>query len=513
MDRPNTGNLPAREVAALVAHGELSALEATEQSIARIEAVNPKINAVVARRYDEARAEARALDARRARGEPLGALAGVPVTVKECLDVAGMPSTFGVLARKDHRASADDVHVARLKAAGAIVVAKTNVAQLLGYVESDNPVYGRTSNPWNPARIAGGSSGGEGAIIAASGTALGLGTDIGGSVRYPAAFCGVASMKPTAGRCEDRGRYSFHAGQRAIVSQVGVLARNVDDVAAGLEAANGGPALGDWRQVDLSRLRVGFYLEDGVFPSSPAIRRAVTEAAAALGSAGAKVTPWQPPETAHAFGLAYRILGADGMQWFREVLAGGPAHPSIKLLLTLGGKPRALLGAIAGLASALGQASLAQLLPLLARSSVRDYFGYVEAQENHRAQYAAALDQADGGPLDLVLGPVCALPAFHHGASKDLGVAGANTIQYNLLGYPAGVVPWTRVHEEEQAGRPQSKDVVMQAARNCDAGSAGLPVAVQVAARPWQEHKAFAAMQAIEQAARRRSDYPAAAPI
>ena len=140
---------------------------------------------------------------------------------------------------------------------------RSNVSQLLLFSESDNPVYGRTNNPWNLARTSGGSSGGQAAIIAAGGSPLGLGTDIGGSLRYPAAFCGIASFKPTAGRTPDPGRYSVPIGQRAVVSQVGVLARRVEDIALGLEIINGGRnpnveppmPLGDPATVDVTQLR------------------------------------------------------------------------------------------------------------------------------------------------------------------------------------------------------------------------------------------------------------------
>src|SRR5207248_770471 len=126
-------------------------------------------NAVVVKRYDKAREEARAIDRRRESGETLPPLAGVPVTIKECLDLAGTPSTFGLVARKDHMAVRDVREVERLRAAGAVVLGKTNVAQALYFVESDNPVYGRTNNPHDPARTCGGSSGGEAAIIATGG--------------------------------------------------------------------------------------------------------------------------------------------------------------------------------------------------------------------------------------------------------------------------------------------------------------------------------------------------------
>src|SRR3954466_823386 len=232
--------LGASELAAAIARGDASALDVVEAHIDRIERVNGALYAVVYSRYDAARAEPRSADQRRANGEPLGPLHGVPITLKECLDLEGAPSTFGLPSRAGIAATRDDLYVVRMRAAGAIVLGKTNVAQLLFHVECENPVYGRTNNPWNPARTSGGSSGGEAAIIAAGGSPLGLGTDVGGSLRYPAAYCGIASLKPTAGRTPDAGRYSSPIGQRAIVSQVGVLARRVADVALGIKVINGG---------------------------------------------------------------------------------------------------------------------------------------------------------------------------------------------------------------------------------------------------------------------------------
>lgn len=502
-------NLSARALGQAVGRGDISAIEAIEAAIVRIEAVNPKLNALVLKRYDEARQEARALDARRARGEALGPLAGVAVTVKECLDVAGTPSTFGLPSRTGLRASVDDIHVSRLRLSGAIVVGKTNLAQMLAYIESDNPVYGRTRNPWNPDRSCGGSSGGEGALIGAGASLLGLGTDIGGSARYPAAFCAAASLKPTAGRCPDPGRYSFDAGQQAITSQVGVLAHHVDDVALGLECINGGPPLGRAAEVNLRELRVGYYEQDGIFSSSPAVRRAVREAAEALAQSGARVTPWQPHDVPTAFRLFYRILGGDGFRWFRQNLKGHPVHPSLKPMMALGGRPAFMLRGLGAVLGAIGQGHLSRFLPNVAGMDVHGYWRLVEELREYRERFALAMEQAEGGQLDLVLGPVCALPAFRHGSTKDLGLAGANTLLYNVLGYPAGVVPWTRVRAGEESDRAPSVDIVEKAAKRCEEGSAGLPVAVQIAARPWREHVALAAMSQLEAAARARSDYPA----
>jgi fatty acid amide hydrolase len=291
-------SLPAGELAASIARGTVSAREAVEAYIARVEEVNGALNAVVVKRYDEARAEADAIDRRRAGGETLPPLAGVPITVKECLGLAGTAATFGLPGRSAARSTTDDPYVASLRSAGAIVIAKTNVAQLLVYGESDNPVYGRTNNPWNLERSCGGSSGGEGAILGAGASALGLGTDIGGSVRIPAAFCGISSLRPTAGRCPDVGRGSIPIGQRTVVSQVGPMARSVEDLALALRLINAADRidtvatapLGDFSKVDVAGLRVAVAIADGVMTPSAAVRRGLGEAAEILRAGGAKVT-------------------------------------------------------------------------------------------------------------------------------------------------------------------------------------------------------------------------------
>jgi fatty acid amide hydrolase len=514
--RDDITRLSACELARRIADGALSSIDAVEAHIARIEAVNPALNAVVVKRYDEARAEARLADERRRRGEPLGALHGVPITVKECLDLERTASTFGLPTRVAHRAQSDERHVARLRKAGAIMLGKTNVSQLLIYTEADNPLYGRTSNPWNAQRSSGGSSGGEAAIIAAGGSPLGLGTDIGGSVRVPATFCGIASLKPTSGRLPDPGRYSVPVGQRAIPSQVGVLARHVEDVALGIEVANGDRqptgepfiALGDFRGVDVSRLRIGYYDEDDTFETAPAVKRAVAEAAAILKKAGATVLAWSPPATLEALNLFGNILTADGGAGMSRAIAGNKRTPQVTQLLTAARLPLPLLRRARSLLRAVGQKGLARNLEMFGDHGTDHYWSCVEAQLDYQQRFADVLDHADGGPIDLILAPVCSLPAFTHGATRDLLTAGGYATLYNLLGYPAGVVPVTRVRSGEESARAMSRDLIVKLARKVEQGSKGLPVGVQVIARPWQEHLALAAMRAIETAARERPDFP-----
>jgi fatty acid amide hydrolase len=513
------GQLTAMSGVALaraIAAGEVSAVEAVEAHIARIEEVNPRLNAVVVRRYDEARAEARAADERRARGEELGLLGGVPVTIKEALDLTGTPSTYGLPSRARTLATEDDVYVARLRAAGAIVLGKTNVSQLLLYTESDNPLYGRTNNPWNLERTPGGSSGGQAAIIAAGGSPLGLGTDIGGSIRVPAAYCGLAGMKPTVGRLPDLASFGMPLGQRAIASQVGPLARTVDDVALTLEIINGGRApnveppapLGDSHSVDIARLRVAYYTDDGTLAPARGVVRAVTEAAGFLAGRGAQVTEWRPPEVERAVEIFYGVFSADGGQGARDFIGRDPKDPRIARLLMLVGLPRPVVATAAGALKLVGQRSQAEIARNFGYKDTLRYWRLVEAQIAYQRRFARALDEDPGGPFDLIICPASALPAIHHGGSADLVTGGAYATLYNVLGYPTGIVPVSAVRPDEEQPRKRAADAALRAARRAEEGSAGLPLGAQVVARPWREHVALAAMRIIEETVAARGGLP-----
>ena len=498
-------NLGAVDTAALISGGQISALEVTDGRIARIEQQQAQLNALVVRRFDVARQEARAIDARRLRGDTLPPLAGVPITVKEALDVQGLPSTGGLPSRRDHRAEADDPAVTRLRQAGTIVLGKSNVAQALIFIESDNPLYGRSNHPENAERSCGGSSGGEAALVASGGSALGLGTDIGGSLRVPAAFCGIASLKPTAGRLPDVQRLSMSVGELAIASQVGPLARNTADVEAALRVLNPPQfMLAASASVDVSKLRIGVFEQDGLFAPSPGVRRAVREAAAALRAAGATLVTFTVPDPAEVQALFYGLLGGDGGVSLKRLLGADKRDVRVVQLMFVAGRSRALRQALAGVAGLAGQHHLPALIRTLGELSVAQYWDLCERQIDYRLRFLQAMDRSDAGPLDLLLSPPVALPAFTHGATKDLGLPGIYTTLYNVLGFPAGVVPVTRVKAGEESDRPASRDLAEKAAARVEAGSVGLPLGVQLAARPWGESAVLAAMGVIEAAARTR---------
>ncbi|MGH2659165.1 MAG: amidase [Actinomycetota bacterium] len=514
---PSLLSLSAREMAHLVATAEVSALELVDWHVERIEGVNPVLNAVVVPLFEEARRQAAAADGARAHGDPLGPLHGVPITVKESFDVAGTPTTAGVSGHAEQLASEDCPLVRRLRHAGAIVLGKTNVAQLLLYQETDNPLYGRTNNPWDPDRSPGGSSGGEAAIIAAGGSPLGLGSDIGGSVRVPAHFCGIHALKPTSNRLTRRGSFDgrMFPGETAIVGQAGPLARSVEDLALVMRVLDEGEPgdpwehsvpLGDPERVELGGLRVGMFSSDGLFPPSPGVRRAVEKAAGVLGDRGASVTELSSPDPEEAFALYYGILSAGGVGWMKEWVRESPVDRRVRALILLARLPRPARAAAVAVARTLGQAGLALVTRSMGRRSTEGYWGLVERWERYRARFLGAMA---AHRMDALICPPHSLPALTHGATYDLGTAGTYATLFNLLGMPAGVVSVTRVRPGEESDRPAAKDRAFSAARKVEAGSSGLPVGVQVAARHWREDLVLALMAALEEEFRVKPDYPA----
>ncbi len=512
--------LGAAELARMIASGTISSAEAVERHIERIEQSHSKLNAVVWPLFERARAQAAEADRARTSAAALGPLHGVPITIKEQFEVEGAPSTWGLPSRAGQFARSDGPLVKRLRAAGAIVLGVTNVPQMLFYLESDNPVYGRSNNPWNVARSPGGSSGGEGAIIAAGGSPLGLGADIGGSIRVPAHFSGIHGIKPTSGRLTGLDNPAFfHSGQEAILPQLGPMARHVEDLelAMSVLAAPGQEKLDysippvpwpDPKRVDVSRLRIASYSDDGFFHAAPGVRRAVEVAADALRAEGATVETWRPPRVADAMGLFYGLFGADGGDWLKRSIGSNPVTPPIKTLLQGAGIPRALRPLVAAVLDGVGQHRTALLARRFRSLSTAQYVTLVGERNRYQREFLAALDS---GRFDAILCPPHALPALTHGASVHAGPAASYSMLYNLLGLPAGVVAVTRVRAGEESDRPVSKDVVEKTARAVEQGSAGLPLGVQVAARRWREDIVLAVMAAAERRLKGNADYPSGA--
>src|SRR5438270_11893297 len=257
----------ATSLAQAIRDKRVSSQEVVEAYIHRIEAVNPQLNAVVQLTADSALAQARQADVALARGEINGPLHGVPITIKDSFDTMGVISTAGTKGRASYVPQQDATAVARMRAAGAILLGKTNLPELSMAYESDNLIYGRTNNPYDLSRTPGGSSGGESAIIAAGGSPLGLGTDGFGSIRIPSHFCGIAGLKPTSGRIPFTGLLPHGFGALARVRHVGPMDRYVEALISTLRVLAGpdfrdstivATPLGDPNGVALAGLKLAF---------------------------------------------------------------------------------------------------------------------------------------------------------------------------------------------------------------------------------------------------------------
>ncbi|MBX7169021.1 MAG: amidase [Pirellulales bacterium] len=510
----------ATELARRIRAGELTAFAVVDAHIRRIEAVNPLINAMVVPRFAAARVEAQAADDRQRRGEPLGPLHGVPISVKECFFVPGTRATIGVDAL-DEVTSGESVLVSRLRAAGAIVLGKTNIPQLMVMHETDNPVYGRTNNPWCVDRGPGGSSGGEAAMVAAGGVALGLGNDLGGSIRQPAHSCGICGLKTTSWRLPESGSRTNWNGMESLVTAAGPLARHVADLnlalsvlaAPGLEQVDTRIPPVAWRDpadVQLEQLTVGYWTDDGAMQPSPAIRRAVREAADSLAARGMKVVPFSPPDFAEALSIYFKLMSADGGADARRLLGSSRRDKRVAKLLMMARLPGPLRRTLGAMLRAAGQEQIGGLLGQIGGISADAYWQQTSARARYLERFQAAMLAQS---IDVLLGPVCALPALRHGASEFLSHAASSSMLFNLLGYPAGTISITRVRPGEESDRQRTSDLAVRAAIDTEAGSAGMPVGVQVAASAWREDRVLAVMQALEDAWYASPEYPKFPPL
>jgi amidase len=444
-------SMSATRLAQLIREKKISATDATKTFIARIEQVNPRINAVVQTCFERALAEARAADEALARGELKGALHGVPCTIKDSFDTAGIVSTGGTLGRVNFIPSTDATVVARVRAAGAIVLGKTNtpeftLAGVSGITSTWNLIYGLTRNPYNTMHSSAGSSGGAGAIVAAGGAAFDIGSDFGGSIRGPAHANGVAGIKPSTGRVPRTGHIVDFGGIFDTYQQVGPLARRVEDLAvitsviAGPDGRDAGivPApLLDSSQVDVKKLRVAFYVSNGVAVSTPETQAMVKQAAAALGNVGATTREDIHPFYKDAVELRTKLRIADGNTWMKR------------------------------LAEKFGSKTVSPNLSFTApNNTTAELVAMLQQQDSYRQAMTAWLKD-----YDVILCPASSGPAPRIDGARDAGMS--YTQIYNISGWPALVFRGGTSPE-------------------------GLPLGLQVVARPFREDVAFAVARHLE---------------
>lgn len=498
-------HLGAAELARRIARKELASVEVFDAYRWRIEQVNPLINALVVPRLDEARLEAEAADLAVATGQQLGPLHGVPLTVKECFHVPGLPSTIGLTNRVglvDHDQSP---LVARLRAAGAVLMGKTNVPQMMVWHECDNPVYGCTNSPFDLDRTPGGSTGGEGAAVAAFCSPLGLGNDLGGSIRIPAAWNGLCGFKPTSFRLTNQGTTGAFRGLLIMVTQAGPLARNVEDCELLFKQLIDSTSfdiapvpLGDPATVNIRGMRIAAWEDDGYFPASAPARRAVREAAHALEQQGAVIVWLKPPRTAEMIELYYSIVGSDGGVDAGRMLRGSKVDHRVARMLWMAGLSPAVRWSIVQTLRFSGQIWQASLVSVARPRTAAEFWQLCEQLGDVIRTFHQEVFVGQG--IQAMLSPPHALPALPHKAAIDLLPAASYAFHANLLGLPAGVVPWTTVRADETLTSASARDTAQRRAEEAMIGAEGLPIGVQVAAPRWKDEVVLAVMRALERA-------------
>ncbi len=461
----------ATELARRIRSGEATSSEVIEAHIERIQAVNPTLNALVVDRFDAARQEAKEADALVAEGdvESLPALHGVPCTIKESIALAGMPNSSGLLSRARWIADADAAPVARLRAAGAIPLGVTNTSEITCFPGANNPVYGKTRNAHDPERIPGGSSGGEGAIIGSGGSPLGLGTDIGGSIRIPAFCNGVFGHKPSGGLVPSSGQYPLYQGRLQSINATGPLARRAEDLMPVLRAIAGPDgedetcveiSLGDPASVDVSNLRVVVAEPNQRRQSvTPELRIAQQQAAYALAGRGGSVEMLLIPELRHASALSVATFFDAGGLGLDRILGEGRKVPVLRELIRY----------------PFGRAS--HSLPALSMALVEQFGRLFEKRLRRRADEARVLRaQIDEllGDDGVLLSPGARFVAPPYSREIRGSAAFAYCGIWNSLELPVTMVPMS-------------------------VGESGMPLGVQVVAAHGRDHLCIAVALALEE--------------
>ncbi|MGD0156915.1 MAG: amidase [Terracidiphilus sp.] len=442
---------PATQQLGMIRRGEVSVTELAEAHIRQIERLNPDLNAFADFDAERVRAQARQLDVAQ---EPRGPLHGLPVTIKSSIATAGYRCEIGSLLHKDEIPREDAMVVARLRAAGALILGTTNCPEFLMAYETANLLHGRTRNPWDLDRSPGGSSGGESAAIAAGMSAAGLGSDSGGSVRIPAHFTGICSLKPTPGRIPGRGHLPPCVGPFSILGAIGLMARTAGDVELLFGALSGQDPLDPVSppvtrrypsREELRAKKIGFFEDDGLVPVTQETRAAVNDAAHALREAGLRVEAFRPRTLEQLRKLWWKFFVQCGAMFYEPEIRGKR------------GKLSPIFNEFLGIAEAAGPLSAADLLNAWAELDL--------------LRTKALAEMSD---YPVLLCPVASIPAFRHDErvwaidGRSIGYLDAMryTQWFNALACPAAVVPVGRSPE-------------------------GLPIGVQIVARPFEDEVAL----------------------
>jgi amidase len=443
---------PLSEIAAAILSKEIRSSQLVRTFLDRIEKVNDQLNAVVFSNAEQALKQADKADADLANGTIHGPLHGIPMTIKDSLDTKDTITTWGTTGRQDFRPGRDATCVARLRDAGAILLGKTNTPEFTLWFQTDNLIFGPTKNPFDTTRTPGGSSGGAAAIIAAGASLFDVGTDTGGSIRLPSHFCGIAGIKPTTGRVPCTGNALPSSGLIAPLSQPGPMARCVADLAYLLPLMSGPDQLDPyavpavWKNpadTSIDSLRIAYHADNGIKTPISEISDVIDQVVSLLSDHGMVPTHARPAGVEMANFILGRVFSADGGELIEALLEDCKTKtPSPKI-----------------------QQSLDEDIFEIDQ---REFAQVITLWDNYRSSMLAFFDE-----FDVLICPVNANTAIPLGETEDM-LAYTYTSAYNLTGWPGAVI---------RAG----------------SDSSGLPIGVQILARPFREDHCLAVAAWLEE--------------
>ncbi len=468
-----------------------------------------KLNCLTELMLEEALEQSKEMDSEfRQTGKLSGPLHGVPVSLKDTISFKSRDSTVGIIKRAFAPKSDHSPIVHQLIDAGAVPFVKTNVPQTMMTFECRNPLWGRTKNPFNPNHTPGGSSGGEAALLASNGTFIGIGSDVGGSLRIPAHFSGVYALKPSWNRISYTDSQGYYPASISIRPVNGPMVRNMSDLQTLANALMQKYPL-DMRMMvpkELSakkKLKFGIAFTDGFVDSTPPIRRALEIVKDALEQEGHEIISFDYPSNISDYIiLFYSIMGADGCKHFMEALKGEPIDSSLVPFFTVENLPNWLHSAISALLEAfIKDRRFTSLFSVIREKSVFELIDLEGRKVELQKEFDRLWIESN---IDILICPPNAMPAPPYNTFADLNFTASYTVLWNLLDYSAGVLPVTTVDSSKDKAderQPFSRQNVLEhfVSKFYDAEEMkGLPVGVQIVAPPYQEETVLQAMNIID---------------
>ncbi|KAF8603838.1 amidase signature enzyme [Ceratobasidium sp. AG-I] len=510
-----------------IRHGHWTAYDTVATYIIQAIKAHQATNCLTEILFEQALKEATNFDETFQQTGPRGPLHGVPMTFKDQYEIKDYDNTIGFTHWADKHATQDAELVAQARRMGAIIIAKTNVPQTMMSFECGNPLWGATTNPYSKDHTSGGSSGGEAAVLRFSGSALGLGSDVGGSLRIPTSYCGIYSLKPTDQRFSGHGAVGCVPGFMGVTTVYGPMARSVADVKRACEVFFGAesstpsvnlPPVKYRTDIQFNKsLQIGYFKTDLFVRTSPACQRAVQESIDALKAEGHTCKEIDPPDVAELLRLFVQLTAADGYKTMMSKLESDKQEPAL-FLVTLGPRLPAFIRAITSLIvklfvsdesfSTVFSASRPRTVSELWAASAARISANDALQRHFWAHTAGALG------LDAIVCPVQALPAVPHGSTRTLTPLASATIAWNVVECPVGVVPVTRVDPAKDA-LPENW---LEQGKKSGPGKRllqplddpvpvydvekmkGLPIGVQIVGRPWEDEKVVHVMEILDRA-------------